>query len=130
MVPTLAARAEEMHVLGSPTGLLGLVHSAKVVAHGAPIYAGWGLTEDIGDVPSGGRRLSLEELIAGLLLRDHDYLDPYSGYPGELAWILARPADGGVPRLKYQTDSRTAVKIDHLLGAIFSLPRLLKRAPR
>jgi capsular polysaccharide export protein len=126
-IPALVARAAEIHVLGSPAGILGLVHGAKVVVHGDPIYAGWGLTEDLGEVPRLGRRLSIEELIAGLVLRDHDYLDPHSGYPGELAWILARPAVGGAPRLTYQTDSRTAVKIDHLLGALLGFTRLWKR---
>jgi len=122
--PALVARAAELHVVDSPLGVLGLVHGKNVVVHGWPIYAGFGLTEDRRKALASERELSLEELIAGLFLHAHDYLDPRSGYPGELAWILAPAGRDRAPRLRFQLDSRTAVKIDYTLGKVYSLPRL------
>ena len=123
-VPALVARAAELHVVASPLGILGLVHGKNVVVHGRPIYAGWGLTEDRRQAPASERELSLEELIAGLFLHAHDYLDPRSGYPGELPWILARAGGKRAPRLRFQLDSRKALKIDYALGKLYSLNRL------
>jgi capsular polysaccharide export protein len=122
--PALVTRAAELHVVSAPLGVLGLVHGKNVVVHGRPIYAGWGLTEDRHQVPAGERRLSLEELIAGLFLHAHDYLDPHSDYPGELAWILAPALGDRAPRLRFRLDSRTALKIDYTLGKLYSLIRL------
>lgn len=71
--------AHEVHTMTSLTGFDALLRGRKVVTYGQPFYAGWGLTEDR---MAGGaalarrtRRLSLDELAAGALLRYPIYWD-------------------------------------------------------
>src|SRR3546814_3487292 len=57
-----------------------LLRGKHVVTYGQPFYAGWGLTED--KIKTGmatgrrKRRLTLEQLVAGVLLRYPLYWDP------------------------------------------------------
>lgn len=73
-VPFAAVLAEvdEVHVMTSLGGFEALLRSCPVVTHGQPFYAGWGLTQDLGLSPEvaarRGRRLHLDELVAGALL--------------------------------------------------------------
>lgn len=68
-----------VHTMTSLTGFDALLRGKRVVVYGQPFYAGWGLTEDI--VESGvalerrKRRLHLDELVAGVLLRYPLYWD-------------------------------------------------------
>lgn len=71
---------DELHTLTSLAGFDALLRGKCVVTHGQPFYAGWGLTVDRAE---GGaalarrqRRLSLDELVAGTLLRYPVYWDP------------------------------------------------------
>lgn len=98
---------DEVHTMTSLTGFEALLRGKNVVCYGAPFYAGWGLTTDIftSDVRSehgknGGsslsvaspkeaegvwarrtRRLSLDELVAGTLLRYPRYVHPHFRTP-------------------------------------------------
>lgn len=71
---------DEVHTMTSLTGFDALLRGKKVVTYGQPFYAGWGLTEDHDrDGTALGRRtrrLSLDELVAGTLLRYPLYWDP------------------------------------------------------
>jgi len=60
----------------SLTGFDALLRGKRVLVHGRPFYAGWGLTEDMLPVPRRERRLSLDELVAGALLHYPLYWDP------------------------------------------------------
>lgn len=78
----LIDRAEEVHVISSLAGFEALLRGKKVTTYGAPFYAGWGLTRDLGPVPS--RRTakrSIDELVAAVLLLYPRYLDPRTGLP-------------------------------------------------
>ena len=78
----LLARADTVHTLTSLTGFEALLRGVRVVVHGAPFYAGWGLTEDRGPpLPRRTRRLCLDELVAGALILYPRYLDPRHGLP-------------------------------------------------
>lgn len=78
----LLARADTLHTLTSLTGFEALLRGVRVVVHGGPFYAGWGLTEDRGPPLSRRvRRLSLDELVAGALIIYPRYLDPRHGLP-------------------------------------------------
>src|SRR5574343_901234 len=59
---------DEVHVMTSLSGFEALLRGKRVVWHGLPFYAGWGLTEDTLVCPRRARRLSLDELVAGVLL--------------------------------------------------------------
>ena len=59
---------------------------------GQPFYAGWGLTRDLASLARRTRRLSLAELVAGVLLLYPRYLDPLSGLPCGPELLIARLA--------------------------------------
>ena len=70
---------DELHTLTSLAGFDALLRGKRVVTHGQPFYAGWGLTDDraLEGVAWARRqrRLSLDELVAGTLLRYPIYWD-------------------------------------------------------
>ena len=71
----LLPHVHEVHTLTSQTGFEALLRGIKVCVYGGPFYAGWGLTEDIQTFPRRTARLSLDELIAGILLLYPTYYD-------------------------------------------------------
>lgn len=100
---------DSVHVLTSLTGFEALLRGREVTCHGTPFYAGWGLTHDLGDVPDRrGRRLSLDELVAGVLILYPRYLDPVTGLPcppevlvGRMATDTARNRLGWIAPLRH-----------------------------
>lgn len=93
MAPLLDA-VDAVHVLTSLTGFEALMRGREVICHGTPFYAGWGLTRDLGEVPDRrGRRLSLDELVAGVLILYPRYLDPVTGLPCPPEVLVARMAE-------------------------------------
>lgn len=89
----LLDQVDAVHVLTSLTGFEALMRGREVTCHGTPFYAGWGLTRDLGVVPDRrGRRLSLDELVAGVLILYPRYLDPVTGLPCPPEVLVARMA--------------------------------------
>jgi capsular polysaccharide export protein len=76
----LLAGIDELHTLTSLAGFEALLRRRRVVVYGRPFYAGWGLTTDRAAIDR-GRRLSLEELVAGVLILYPRYLDPATRLP-------------------------------------------------
>ena len=68
-LPQLLSAVDQVHVMTSLAGFEALLRGVPVVCHGLPFYAGWGLTEDRCAAPRRTRRLTLDELVAGALLR-------------------------------------------------------------
>jgi capsular polysaccharide export protein len=91
-IPSLLAAVDELHTLTSLAGFEALLRRRRVVVYGRPFYAGWGLTEDV-VAPSRGRRLSLEELVAGALILYPRYLDPVTRLPCGPEIVVERLAD-------------------------------------
>ena len=69
------AAADAVHTLTSLTGFEALLRDKPVTVYGRPFYAGWGLTEDRLPIPRRTRRLTRDELIAGVLLHYAFYWD-------------------------------------------------------
>lgn len=94
--PSMAALlgvVDAVHVITSLTGFEALMRGREVTCHGTPFYAGWGLTRDLGAVPERrGRTLTLDELVAGVLIRYPRYLDPVTGLPCPPETLIARMA--------------------------------------
>ena len=84
---------DEVHTLTSLAGFEALLRGRRVVVHGQPFYAGWGLTTDLAPLPRRDRRLTLDELCAGVLLLYPRYLDPVTGLPCPAEVLLDRLAD-------------------------------------
>ncbi|EAI1237053.1 capsular polysaccharide biosynthesis protein [Campylobacter lari] len=69
---------DEVHTITSTSGFDALLRGKKVVVYGKPFYAGWGLTSDLYEIPRRTRVLSLEELVAGILILYPRYIHPKS----------------------------------------------------
>lgn len=71
---------DELHTMTSLSGFDALLRAKRVVTYGQPFYAGWGLTTDLAQQPLAFARrqrvLTLDELVAGVLLRYPIYWDP------------------------------------------------------
>jgi len=91
MAPLIAA-VQEIHTLTSLTGFEALLRGRSVTCWGQPFYAGWGLTRDMAPMLRRSRRLTLEELAAGVLLMYPRYLDPVTGLPCSAEVLLDRLA--------------------------------------
>jgi capsular polysaccharide export protein len=76
----------------SLAGFEALLRRRRVVVYGRPFYAGWGLTTDLAELDR-GRRLTLEELVAGALILYPRYLDPVTRLPCGPELIIERLAD-------------------------------------
>lgn len=97
MAPLLDV-VDAVHVLTSLTGFEALMRGRAVTCHGTPFYAGWGLTRDLGTVPDRrGRALSLDELVAGVLILYPRYLDPVTGLPCPPEVLVRRMAENHAP---------------------------------
>jgi capsular polysaccharide export protein len=92
-IPSLLAEIDEVHTLTSLAGFEALLRGHRVVTHGQPFYAGWGLTEDRVALPRRTRRLDLDELVAGALILYPHYLDPVTGLPCPVEVLVDRLAD-------------------------------------
>lgn len=90
-IGSLIGMVDEVHVNSSLAGFEALLRGKQVTAYGVPFYAGWGLTRDLGPVPSrrtAGR--SIDELVAATLLQYPRYLDPVTGLPCPAEVVVAR----------------------------------------
>ncbi|HAA1523771.1 TPA_asm: capsular polysaccharide biosynthesis protein [Campylobacter jejuni] len=68
--------ADEIHTITSTSGFDALLRAKKVFTYGMPFYAGWGLTKDKHKCERRTRKLSLEELVAGVLITYPRYINP------------------------------------------------------
>ncbi|MCV3551013.1 capsular polysaccharide biosynthesis protein [Campylobacter sp. CNRCH_2013_0855] len=69
---------DEVHTITSTSGFDALLRGKKVVVYGKPFYTGWGLTSDLHEISRRTRVLSLEELVAGVLILYPRYIHPKS----------------------------------------------------
>lgn len=79
----LYSQVDELHVISSLSGFEALLRGLKVVCHGMPFYAGWGLCEapnlSSEAMARRGRVLSVDEMVAGVLLEYASYCSPVDG---------------------------------------------------
>lgn len=68
--------AHEVHTMTSLVGFEALLRGLPVTTYGQPFYASWGLTHDHAPLTRRTRQLTLDELVAGTLLR----------YPRYFSW--------------------------------------------
>lgn len=97
---------DEVWTLTSLTGFEALLRGRRVTTFGAPFYAGWGLTRDLGPIPE--RRLrqadgslqprpDLLHLVHASLIAYPRYWDPVSRRPCPPEVALERLAAGDIP---------------------------------
>ncbi|EGP05471.1 capsule polysaccharide modification protein, partial [Pasteurella multocida subsp. multocida str. Anand1_goat] len=69
-------QVDEVHTMTSLAGFEALLREKKVHCYGLPFYSNWGLTVDHLSLNRRSRKLSLLELIAGVLIYYPQYIDP------------------------------------------------------
>ncbi len=100
---------DDVHVLSSLTGFEALVRGQSVTVHGMPFYAGWGLTRDLAE-PTGrrGRRLTVDQLVAGTLILYPRYIDPVTRLPCGPELMVDRMASASTPNRTWLIRARAA----------------------
>lgn len=89
----LIEAVDEIWTITSTLGFEALLRGKRVTTLGAPFYAGWGLTRDLGPVPARRTaRPSLEALVHAALVAYPRYHDPVSGLPCPVEVVLDRLA--------------------------------------
>ncbi len=73
---SLISMVDEVHTITSLVGFEALLQGKKVFTYGLPFYSGWGLTQDKISCQRRKRKLSLCELVAGVLILYPRYIDP------------------------------------------------------
>jgi capsular polysaccharide export protein len=94
----LLQQVDEVWTMTSLTGFEALLRGCKITTLGAPFYAGWGLTTDLGTLPA---RRQAQPTLAGLIhatLIDYPrYCDPISKAPCSVEIAVERLAHGALP---------------------------------
>lgn len=90
--------ADEVWTITSTLGFEALLRGRPVTTLGAPFYAGWGLTRDLGPIPVRRRaRPDLAALVHACLIAYPRYRDPVTGLPCPVELALERLAEDRVP---------------------------------
>lgn len=115
--------SDEVHTMTSLVGFEALLREMPVTVYGQPFYAGWGLTADRHPVGRRTRRLSIDELVAGALLRYPRYVHPvtrrFSTPEATLDRLAAARADGAAA-LRISWARRQARKLVHIARELAS----------
>jgi capsular polysaccharide export protein len=99
-LPACLAIADEVHTMTSLVGFEALLRGLQVHVYGCPFYSGWGLTQDRHRIARRSRTLTLDELVAGVLIR-------YPLYMSRERWQLTTP-EGVIAELLAELDKRPA----------------------
>lgn len=95
---TLIDTVDEVWTMTSLLGFEALLRDTKVITLGVPFYAGWGLTDDRGDVPPRRRAdVSIEGLVHAALIDYPRYFDPKTGLACPVEVVVDRLTHGDVP---------------------------------
>jgi capsular polysaccharide export protein len=95
----LIAACDQVWTMTSTLGWEALIRGKPVTTLGAPFYAGWGLTTDLGPVPA--RRAARPDILAlvhAALIAYPRYIDPVNGLPCPPEVAVDRLANGPLPR--------------------------------
>ena len=84
----LLPQVDEIHTITSLTGFEALLRGKKVVCYGQPFYSGWGLTTDQYPLARRDRQLSLDELVAAVLILYPRYISRATQAPCQPEQIL------------------------------------------
>ncbi len=94
----LLAEVQEVWTMTSLMGFEALLRRVRVTTTGAPFYAGWGLTRDLGDIPARrAARPTLEGLVHAALIDYPRYLDPVTRQPCPVEVAIDRLAADDIP---------------------------------
>jgi capsule polysaccharide modification protein KpsS len=120
------AVADEVHTMTSLVGFEALLRQKRVEVYGQPFYAGWGLTKDRHPHPRRARRLSLDELVAGVLLRYPRYVHPVTKRYTTPERVVAM--FGSAPRPGVWETTRPGRKLRKLVNVVSAATHSVSRS--
>lgn len=89
---------DEVWTMTSGLGFEALLRGVAVTTYGAPFYAGWGLTRDLGKTPARRTaRPDIAALVHAALIDYPRYFDPLTGTACPVEVIVERLAHGTIP---------------------------------
>ncbi|QEW21536.1 Capsule polysaccharide biosynthesis protein [Marinibacterium anthonyi] len=95
----LLSHVQEVWTMTSLLGFEALLRGLPVTTLGAPFYAGWGLTTDLGRIPARrGARPDLVELAHATLIAYPRYFDPVTATACPPEVVIDRLTHGPLPR--------------------------------
>ena len=98
-IADLLDQVDGVHTITSLTGFEALLRGRDVTTYGAPFYAGWGLTTDLGKTPARRQRqITVEELVHRSLIDYPRYWDPVTKSITTVEGVLHRLETDGLPR--------------------------------
>ncbi|WP_298820865.1 hypothetical protein [uncultured Roseibium sp.] len=86
----LIEAVDALETFSSLSGFEALLRSKEVIVHGAPFYAGWGLTKDLTEIEGRGRNRSMPELVYLAIVRYSRTIDPVSLLPCTPEYLVSR----------------------------------------
>lgn len=110
------AWADRVETMTSLAGFEALLRGKAVGVHGAPFYAGWGLTDDRLAIPRRTRQIDLDMLVAASLILYPLYVHPLSGLPCRPEDLIKEISDGAL--------NKSGLGARMLLGAAQQINRL------
>ncbi|MEP2890605.1 capsular polysaccharide biosynthesis protein [Tateyamaria sp.] len=115
-ITALLGVIDTLWTMTSLAGFEALLRGVNVTTTGAPFYAGWGLTNDRGDVPPRRREdISLPGLVHATLIDYPRYFDPVTRLPCPVEVVVERLATGDVPHPGWS--NRMLSKVQGLLAS-------------
>lgn len=87
-IDSVLRHADEVHTMTSLVGFEALMRGIRVVTYGIPFYAGWGLSKDEHECRRRSRKLTIDELVAGVYLLYPRYIHPLSKKRCEIEEVL------------------------------------------
>jgi len=75
-IDSVIIACDEVHTLTSSVGFDALLREKKVYTYGMPFYASWGLTHDYRKSKRRTRKITLDELVASVLILYPRYISP------------------------------------------------------
>lgn len=97
-MPSLLQNVQEVWTMTSLSGFEALIRGCKVTTLGAPFYAGWGLTNDLGKIPLRRQaEVSLKGLVHAALIDAPRYHDPVTNQPCSVEVAIERLSQGDIP---------------------------------
>lgn len=94
----LLAIVDRVATMTSLMGFEALTRGVAVTTYGTPFYAGWGLCDDRMPLPRRTARPDLTGLIHATLIAYPRYFDPKTNLPCPVEVVVARLAQGDLPR--------------------------------
>ncbi|PID60214.1 MAG: beta-3-deoxy-D-manno-oct-2-ulosonic acid transferase [Gammaproteobacteria bacterium] len=118
-------RSDEVHTMTSLSGFEALLREKQVVTHGAPFYAGWGLTEDHVTIERRSRQRTLDELVFITLILYPRYLDVASGEfiePEQMVGSILRQKEQGMQMTDANWPGRQFSKVVNMVRGLRYAP--------